>query len=556
MFSTTQLLINFKTGQSSPQFDFNSLLSHMGDDKKLLIELASISEDDINVQRLLAAIKEGDADASVFNEPHCDLYLLHLLQQKKIDFWPAITVYVYLMALAQFTHRQSLKLEDENNPKLKTLAPMSMFYLTEQNNLSREGKTYFLTVIAHLKTLGYLISLDTVKTFALSLPPVEQWLIKVDFDTKNHNDVTKALFESLPFMAATDATGDFFYIPSLSVVNFLLDKIAPTRIQLHPLFNTLTSDEVIDLHLNYQHPGALYSKWATSSLIYLHSENCGPIFAWLHDIAHTLWSNLLDYSDRETLYKIFIPQLKQWQQDHKYSTLSTRLDQIIRRAYDFDLTPLTNYKDPTMRFAAYITSIFRKSSRSKGSIYQLAFGRESILKEEEQIGEHVDDELYFLIRYKFHESTKYPLKENSAFWHKVGTWIEAELNNRFRNPNATKLLDILAQNAVNSEGRLFTNPNANIDHVKKVNWQKLIEALQGSFDVSRALWRQCLSDTLFASLKTLITEFGMNFFDPLRSLTKEEMKGFLKFAIEKKRELDVYLENKELHSLRLQTLTC
>src|SRR6185437_14478117 len=94
--------------QQLKQDEFKNLFRYIAANKVLPAKLEEIKTDNRKVNELLFAISTGDSDSSVFSEHDCHVYLLYLMQQKKISFSAGMTVYSYLMALMQFTEQQPL----------------------------------------------------------------------------------------------------------------------------------------------------------------------------------------------------------------------------------------------------------------------------------------------------------------------------------------------------------------------------------------------------------------------------------------------------------------
>lgn len=66
----------------------------------------NITLHNVNLALLKNAIAAGDENAAIFSEANCHLYLLYLINEKEIPFWQGITVYHFLITLAQFTELQ------------------------------------------------------------------------------------------------------------------------------------------------------------------------------------------------------------------------------------------------------------------------------------------------------------------------------------------------------------------------------------------------------------------------------------------------------------------
>lgn len=322
--------------------------------------LAQIHPDKPQLTALTRAIEAGDCYADIFTDEHTQLYLLYLIKENKIPFWQGMTVYIYLIALMQFTDKLSLKKEDISyqSPKEIRIAKLSI-----DGTLTEEGEKYINDICLRLSHLDIYINKQELIEFCLALPATEQWLMKIPTHQNEYeiDDIIRIVAINLPIVGSRTEALAFYDIPSASLIKYLLHAVSPDALQIQPIFGRISSDTLLRLHSQGIHPLPLYSLSVKSNIMKVHGHACGPFAAWLHDLGHTFWGSLLSQTERNHLFNNLIPQVQEWSmlaKLHQDIPLKEYCSKIIAKLADFNLTPLINFMSPSTRFMNYLFSSF------------------------------------------------------------------------------------------------------------------------------------------------------------------------------------------------------
>lgn len=295
-------------GQQLARDEFKNLFHYIPANKVLPAKLAEIKSDNAKVKELLLAISNGDSDASIFSENDCHVYLLYLIQQKKISFSAGMTVYAYVMALMQFTEQQPLRAEEKD---IRLVRPIKVDTLVKSGEITAIGQQFINKLCDRFKEIDYIIDKDSLQKSILQLSPIEQWLVKLPFidpmlpedkEKQHHADrILNILRRNMPFIIDDDnfEKNNFihkghYWVPSVTLINCLLKKISKNPIHMLPMFGSIGIDSLRKLHQADFHPVALYSPYVKSNPKNADGYRCGPYLMWLHDIAHTFWGSMLE----------------------------------------------------------------------------------------------------------------------------------------------------------------------------------------------------------------------------------------------------------------------
>lgn len=266
--------------------------------------------------RLLAlkkAIDEGDFSSSIFDDDNAALYLLYLINEKAIPYLQGMTIYTYLIGLAQFTTKQILRPEDE---EVKSIRDFKTKPMASKGRLTFLGEEFLQHICNTFRTETSIeLSYDELVQFILKLPSSEQALLEIQvFEIKPEKIIDRLLYgltKQLPFNMLKKASHHIqCYIPSATLIDYLLHKISPEPIQAKYIFGSVRERTVQTLHKKHQHPMALYSSRVKSNLHDVNGLRCGPLIALLHDYAHTFWGTLLTPKEREDAFNCFVPLLE------------------------------------------------------------------------------------------------------------------------------------------------------------------------------------------------------------------------------------------------------
>jgi hypothetical protein len=342
--------------------------------------LASIANDSAEAKALQAAINKGESNDPMFDHPDCYLYLLYLIKNKQIPFWQGITIYYYLSILMQFTSRQPLKSEDAD---LKLIRDnIFIDKMTDQGKLTLHGEKYLHDLCKKLKEIDCPIELKEVVEFVHQLPPCEQWLFRLPYTDarqadRNYDALTTTLVRgNTPFLVKTawhilHSEFDFYWVPSSSVTNYILQKISPQPMLRQPVFGTVSTATLRQLHKNGIHPISLYAPHVKSNLREADSFRCGPTAIAVHDDAHTIWGSMLKPEERDYIFNYYLPQLDVLANALKNVNAAAyaAVLEVIRRTADLDLIGEV-FNTAEIRFGKYLESRFLLTTKIDDSDYK------------------------------------------------------------------------------------------------------------------------------------------------------------------------------------------
>lgn len=517
---------------------FNNLFRFIRKNKEIPKLLSKITPDDKNAHELLTAIQHGDFDAKIFNDSLCYIYLLYLMKEGKINFWHGITVYVYLIALMQFTQKQPLKKEDKD---VKLERKISVYSLVKEGKLTEQGKTFLQTIHKQLKESDYKLEYAELETFVLNLPPIEQCVIRIPYlyddkidriyniniELMNHSDrLTSFLLENIPFIMEENLIyrDRTYCVPSSSIINYILSKTSTEPVKMLPVFGSVGKPTLCKLHSENIHPVSLYAYHVKSNPNDADSYRCGPFVMWLHDICHTFWGSMLTPEERKAIFKTFIPQMEYFLKqaaEYKDEPLIKKIQQTIDRAYDFDLSRMHNSSGRAKLFHRYLRKTLGSSEDDKALLY---LPLEAYSK---GIGIPAEDRLYLMLWKLYYELQPGYEKD---FWTLIICSIKTGV--AYRHDIDIEALKALAKYAANkSEVKLHTDYHQNL---KRLNWEGWLKIVNKSNNSSEKLWKLIIKDDFKHDLTQLTRNGVLMFLHPYIPLTAEKIMTFKKFLEENK----------------------
>lgn len=463
------------------------------------------------ITSLKKAILLGDDKNNIFSDNHCSHYLLYLIHNNEIPFWQGVTVYTYLLALMEFTDRQSLKSEDN---EAKSIRAINVFSIFINNVLTSEGKAYLKSITYNFNyELNIDINYDSLVNFVSTLSLSEQWVLTIPILYCGHEDILLPVSAGLPFCnieyKGYSSRSNFVYIPSSSILNYLLSKMSTTPVQMKPIFGVISQATLRRLHEQYQHPISLYSNLVKTNLSKPHGYRCGPLSSWLHDVGHSFWFGMLSLAEIDVLFNHVIPLVQTLHDQCFDDSVKDKINHIIEQLNDFDLTPLDRYRDSNNRFINYVVSCFGSNRYYTGLYYDLAL---TLIYH--KIGELIEDHIYFLM-YKLLHQLK---KDNSSsynLWHKIC------LENRPSSSYHVDVASAIESVVENVYGVKMEYPASSIDLVDRPeNLTDLKSFLTTTAD-SKAIWNY-LIENHHDYLLQLIVKKKLKFFEPHIPLCTEE----------------------------------
>ncbi len=439
----------------SSQRPFDELFQFIKKNTVIPNFLSNLSSDHPKAQTLLTAIQSGDANAKIFQDPDCYLYLLYLMKTEPEQdfFWQCITVYVYLMARMQFSEPQAMNQENE---KTRFVPDATIDVMVRQNQFTNEGEKFIVFLQQQFKDLNYSLDPSELKKFILTLPPVEQWLIKIPYvyswsvhNFQNNASLLEVVLANIPFCRYVfDPNGKgLFWLPSFSVINYLLQKISDKPIRMVPILGSINIGTLRKMHEQGKHPVALSALHVKSNVTNVHGRRCGFFHAILHDLFHTIGGSMLLPSEREMLFNCFIPTLESLfkiAEQHNDKELMDKIKKTIEKAVDFNLSNVSEFCGDD-RLILYCSRAFGNNNAE--SLYP--FGK----VEFEKIGASVEDRFYFLLLKMQHEL---PEGKEKKFWDDIIHLIP--IGEYYRQVTVIHTIKQLARHALHQTNHFFVKP--------------------------------------------------------------------------------------------------
>ncbi len=476
-----------------------------------------------SLDQLKKAIKLGSFDDQIFEHANCSQYLLYLIQSNEIEFWHGMTMYAYLIALAQFTHKQSLRTTDSDT---KSLRAVTHFCMTDGKKFSMKGESYFeLTQKKFEKTLSVTIIKDEFFQQLQSLPGSEQQVLEIDINSIKKTAIGKLLSvatNNLPFLGDSQ---DTIMLPSFSMIQYFLKKVSDKPVAMLPIFGMINKTTLMSLHANHQHPVAIYSIHVKSNYQIIHSNRCGPFTALVHDILHIFIASILKSEDIDSIYQHYILMLTQVKQECLSSGASSITSRLIDYLNDLNLTPLWRYSNPDDRFPKFF--------QENLELYRFCEMRTqqddsvSRLIEFLPIGEAEQDEIYYLICYH-HFLAIYENSPQAPYWMHALNSIST--GKYYRDDLKTDLMKTLARNAAERKVGRHSNGLMVYNTIKErldayTIWVELLESNKDS----AVIWRE-LSNDHHNALSIMARQHKLVFFGENTPLDEEERKRLLVVA--------------------------
>jgi hypothetical protein len=380
-----------------------------------------------------------------------------------------------------------------------------------------------------------------LKSFVLSLPPSEQWVISIPASQasasgcdKLINQLTREYFSN-PFLAKEENVN---LLPSLSIIQFCMRKVSRTPVKLQFGFGSIGTSTLDRLHREGKHFIPLYAPAVLSNMTRVHDLNCGPVGGPVHDLAHAYWGSLLSIEFRQSVYDIFRPcmeKLKKLAQDCSDTETIDTIDDVIWQLGDFDL----------LNLAAQKTGALNLDVNQREQLYlQTTFGTyrlEDARNEKRTLGTG----LYFLIERMLHvDSTLNTLSgQEYGFLQQASDLLKSVITRRnqstergYAYPSA---LSVLAKSSNNDNEYAPPLPTSH-----PLSWQDWLCILESSND-SKLIWDQLNAEfELRSELLFSISECHLAYFHPYVPLTEHMRKQCIEWVKQSRRkcmEVDIDL---------------
>ncbi|GAB4393832.1 MAG: hypothetical protein Tsb005_13790 [Gammaproteobacteria bacterium] len=349
------------------QQQFLKLFEFVSKNQIINAKLQTITKLHSGPQQLLQAIKLVDMHHSIFSDPDCYYYLLHLMHTQQISFWQGITLINYLNALAEHTEQLPLKPQDMQYKRQAqvTLQPL----LNEQRQLTPLGKKYIEQVCRTLTCYKYQFNSFYLEEYLQQQSRLEQHVLRIELNVTLLKNTQKIVDQNEYYKNFRDdliaytplfiKDENYVYFPPMSLVIYFIQHIATQKnsiaMSMQPIFGSINETTLQTLHAKKTHPLLVYLP--AIKMPFPATHLCwSPTLAFWHDVAHTYWANLLTHKEREFIAQKLIPAFQEMKKIFlKRLTLHKIIEDIILALSDFNLTPTVLFRNPNNRFNIYIT---------------------------------------------------------------------------------------------------------------------------------------------------------------------------------------------------------
>jgi len=256
-----------------------------------------------NIKQLSVAIEKADFSAKVFSHPDCQLYVLHLLEKKKISIDDFLTLNIYLLALMQYTDKQSLRPEDSDIKESHEVGIHPWQELRGHFADSLYDSHYYLHPYNKL-------DMQQLDAEAGKLNKLNQVVFSIERTRDDNSDATRFMKELSRLSPLMTTNGSYFFIPSGGLMKLMLRCINPgLPLNSAPVCGSIGLATLYRMHREGFHPASIYSTSIASNPKNVHDLRVGPLTTLLHDlVAHVYWGNLLFANHYKFVFEYLIPK--------------------------------------------------------------------------------------------------------------------------------------------------------------------------------------------------------------------------------------------------------
>lgn len=221
------------------------------------------------------------------------------------------------------------------------------------------AKQYIELVRERHEQFSIPIDRQKFQEFILTLPPAEQWMLKLSYPLKHIGDyeqLIRIVTYHVPFIPLLD---NHYYLPSTSIINFIISQMSEKPVRSLYMFGKIEFENFLTVRKENLHPTALYHPDIPDNTVYFHGLRTGILSSYLHDLTHVFWVNLFTPYARNQIYQHYIPLLQKLHRKAEQAGLPPGTIQNIQlnimRMSDFCLGwTIENYYEPTNRFGEYL----------------------------------------------------------------------------------------------------------------------------------------------------------------------------------------------------------
>lgn len=319
---------------------YDSLMQFIRHNKTIPEKLASFtnSQADLdNIETLANAIKTGDLTHTIFSHPFCELYVIYLITEKagakKISCNDFLTVYVYLMALMQFTYQQTMRAESASTKVIKKIKIKTL----DDDNLAKAFYDHHRH--ARAGTVFHTNKFEVFQPRIKQLSPLNKLVLAIPTSSLKENDPEDFLRDTAKHSSVVLSDSEYYYFSSVEYHLLVLKEINESlAVKPVPVFGRVGFKSLHDLHQLGFHPVNLYSNFVKSNPINIHGVNPGPFAGAHHDLSvHVDWGNHIAENHYRFLFQYFLPLYEKLFNVAIDSADSEYTVKHIRKIYDLRL---------------------------------------------------------------------------------------------------------------------------------------------------------------------------------------------------------------------------
>lgn len=284
------------------------------------IESNTHPEDAELLQTLQAAIKNADYQHAIYTHENVDLYLLYLIEHKKIPFWQGITQYTYWLLLIEFV--DSKQAYFRGRPKNPESVKVHSLSSVMEGGCITYNQLVYNDIDSKLKDNKFdSLPLEKFQAIVEALSPSDRVVFQLnltsEYKTEDYSrqiqlkDIMRDAISYSLVSRISHETDFVVLIPSIALTQAVFAHLAPDAIQMKPTIGVVGLDTIRRaFHQAHQHPVSLYSPRVKNNLLTPHNAVPSGSFTWVHDISHVLVGSVMTASMRDVLHATVFPWFK------------------------------------------------------------------------------------------------------------------------------------------------------------------------------------------------------------------------------------------------------
>lgn len=305
---------------------------------------------------LLEAIDKCDFSSPAMLQKDAYLHLFYLIKTEQLDFWQGMNIYMYMLAISEYTHHGPIRGIEYNNCKDMTVTMKPL--LNENTDLTDDGKDYLITLnnflsqqkiasiqknqfIQLLKSLPRSDTFIMCMSFALNeYSPNVVDLLRFMHKLSRENNQILNQFGSI--VASENPVNAESILSSTLPALGLIQKIAaflPGFTSPLPCFGRVSSATLLHMHSQQLHPLSLFCPLVSSNLTVAHEIIMDKTALFIHDLEHCNWMSYFSDTAIRKIYRGIIPALSRLAEIAP-EPINQHIKNIILAINDFDLSEI------------------------------------------------------------------------------------------------------------------------------------------------------------------------------------------------------------------------